>query len=421
MSSADGPGGADRASDPSLSDTADSAGAGQVASTRDTPRAPRLVIAQRFEVRAELGRGAFGVVYRAFDAVSREHVAIKVIANTSPQLAERTRRELRAARRVTHPNVVRVHDIVEDCDRFVLSMELIDGTTLDRVLAAPNRLAGPAALRMAREIVAGVAAAHAVGLIHRDLKPANVMVRSDTGSCLVADFGVARPIERAHDLDQTIDGELVGTPLYMAPEQLAGSTDLAATVDVYALGLIIHEMVTGARPHVATSLAALAVLRAEAPAPLLATTRTLAEVVSRCLAPDPADRYPDARALLTALEHVDNDARAQLSVSVPAVTVAGAGAASRRWWWLAGVAATIVVTVVTVLAVEIDDACRRSADASQRPAHRAHRTRRMADTRRRRRATRAPDGGGRSLRPPRRQRTLDRSCHRGRREPRRRA
>ena len=302
--------GTQRASDPALSATAGPAE--DPARTRDSAPALARVIAGRFEVRAELGRGAFGVVYRAFDAVSHDELAIKVIEVPTPELAERVRRELRSARKVTHVNVVRLHDIVDDGDRLVLGMELVRGPTLERVLATRSPLPIAEAVRMAAQIAAGVAAAHEVGVIHRDLKPANVLVRDGSGACVVTDFGIARPAEGNAGPDVTREGELVGTPLYMAPEQLVGSVGVGPRADVYALGLLVYELVTGTRPHAAPSLAALATLRLTAEPPELATARpgvptALAALVRRCLAARAEDRYADAGEVARALAEVADE------------------------------------------------------------------------------------------------------------------
>ncbi len=311
-----------------------------LSATRDSDTAVKRVIAGRFELRGELGRGAFGTVFRAFDTVARDEVAIKVIEVRTGALADRVRREVRSARKVTHPNVVRIYDIVEDGDTLVLGMELIAGRTLDRVIEAGG-LAPATILRMAREIVAGVAAAHDVGVIHRDLKPANVMVRDGTDTCLVADFGIARSIDGARALDATREGELVGTPLYMAPEQLYGSTQITTAADVYALGLILFELATGARPYEATSLPALVSRRVDGELPPLdrVRPRALGPVIARCLAKEAEARYPDAGALGQVLHGLDlgsseqeHDNPGLLATAVPgtAVPAATAGGTSKR-------------------------------------------------------------------------------------------
>jgi hypothetical protein len=262
-------------------------------------------IAARFQTRAELGRGAFGSVHRAFDTVSHDEVAIKIIPVADSNLADRVRREVRAARRVTHPNVVRVHDIVADGATLVISMELVSGQSLERWISTSKR-DPDTVIRMAREIAAGVAAAHAAGVIHRDLKPANVMVRDGSGTCLVTDFGIARPMEAEGAMDATRAGDLIGTPLYMAPEQLDGSTDVGAPADVYALGLVFYELATGKRPHSAQSLIGLLKTRSEGSLPDLADVpATLRDIIRRCLAPKPAERFADAGALARAFDGFD--------------------------------------------------------------------------------------------------------------------
>ena len=194
----------------------------ETTSERTAGLAPGAVLAGRYRIVELLGRGGMGEVFRAED----------------PDALERVREEVRVARRVSHPNVCRVHDLGEADTQPFISMEYVDGEDLATLLRRVGRLAGDRALEIARELCAGLAAAHASGVIHRDLKPANVMI-DRRGRARITDFGLARLGE-----DATAAGEIAGTPAYMAPEQLAG---IGASVrsDLYALGLVLYELFTG--------------------------------------------------------------------------------------------------------------------------------------------------------------------------------
>jgi serine/threonine-protein kinase len=232
------------------------------------PELPRgRLFAERYEIEAVIGRGGMGAVYRARDLALGESIALKVLAQGSEAgLAEimRFRQEVRLARKVTHPNVARVFDIGEHEGLVYLTMELLDGETLRQVLRQRGALPPAEAIRVARALCDGLRAAHAAGVVHRDLKPANVIL-APSGRVVIMDFGIARSLTEASGL--TVGA--IGTPTYMAPEQLfSGNVD--ARTDVYALGLVIHEMLTGARPGAAG-------VRDLPPA--------LADLVRRCTAP----------------------------------------------------------------------------------------------------------------------------------------
>jgi serine/threonine protein kinase len=198
---------------------------------------PGTVLAGRFRVVALLGRGGMGEVYRCQDLRLRETVALKLLPAHLAQDPDARRRlddEVRVARRVTHPHVCRVFDVVDLETTVALCMEYIDGEDLSSLLRRVGHLAPQRALRVARQIVLGVVAIHRQGLVHRDLKPANVML-DGRGDARVSDLGLASAAG---------DGGFAGTPAYMAPEQLAGG---AATVrsDLWSLALVLHELFSG--------------------------------------------------------------------------------------------------------------------------------------------------------------------------------
>jgi serine/threonine-protein kinase len=210
---------------------------------------PGEIIAGRYRLVALLGRGGMGEVYRAEDLTLEQPVALKFL----PALGDLTQfhNELRLARQVSHKNVCRLYDIGEANGRRFLTMEYVDGEDLAALLRRIGRFPQDRALDLARQLCAGIAAAHERGIVHRDLKPANVMIDAD-GNVRITDFGIATAAADA-------GGVVAGTPQYMAPEQLAGRPATIKT-DIYALGLILFEIFTGRRAHEAKSVADLKAL-----------------------------------------------------------------------------------------------------------------------------------------------------------------
>ncbi len=266
--------------------------------------APGAVVAGRYEIRACLGAGGMGTVWRAYDRELEEEVALKTLLPErlqDPVMLERLRREVKTTRRITHANVCRVFDYGEDGDLRFLTMELIEGRTLRSLLAA-GPLGHEQALAGLGQIVEGLAAAHAQGVIHRDLKPENVIVRSG-GEAVVADFGLAR----ASLYDRKSVTDFAGTPAYMSPEQLRGEA-LDARSDLFSLGMLAFEMLAGRSPFDGGTAAAKAsaILR-DPPAPLevaglpAEVVRALEVVLFRAMAKAPGARYPSAKDFGTAL------------------------------------------------------------------------------------------------------------------------
>ena len=267
-------------------------------------------VGARYELLEELGRGAHGAVYKAKDHHVGEVIALKVLLGVGDHDLALLRRELSAARRITHRGVVRMYDLVEVDGGFALSMELVEGESLARLLEA-GPLPPPRVTVLAMKLAEALAAAHEAGITHRDLKPANILVRSD-GSPVITDFGISRlpdagVEERRGDAEHvsfTAQGAIIGTPLYMAPEQLRGEAQIDQSVDVYAWGLVVHEMLTGQVPHQASTVVELLARREhEAPPPLESAglSTRLVETVARCLARDPLQRPRTGQALLDQL------------------------------------------------------------------------------------------------------------------------
>jgi hypothetical protein len=278
-------------------------------SSLDEGRFPAgTVLAERYRIIGLLGQGGMGEVYRANDLMLGQPVALKFLpANTDPQSLERFRAEVRIARQVSHPNVCRVHDIGQVDRATFLTMEYVDGEDLRSLLRRIGRLPGDKALEIARKLCAGLAAAHDKGVLHRDLKPANVMI-DGRGQVLIADFGLAA-------LTGQIEGGQVrdGTPAYMAPEQLAGK-EVSVRSDVYALGLVLHEMFTGKRAFENGS---------ERTTPTSVTSLAkdidplVERVILRCLDVDPRNRPASALAVAAALPGGDPLAAALAAGDTP--------------------------------------------------------------------------------------------------------
>ncbi len=216
------------------------------------------LLAQRYLLDRVIGEGGMGVVWAARDLVGGRMVALKMIKEGSPELAKRSWREARAAAHVGHPSLVEVIDVLPPTspgEPPVLVMPLLEGESLDRLLLRQGRLGEHEALELLEPVVSGMRAAHARGVLHRDLKPPNVFLADDgsgTRTVLVLDFGLAKILsddgtdEGADKLTRT--GALLGTPWYMAPEQLFGDSSVDHRADVWAVGVMLYECISGRRP-----------------------------------------------------------------------------------------------------------------------------------------------------------------------------
>lgn len=304
----------------------------RVPAGREAPADPRShwVVADRYEVLGLLGSGGMGTVYRARDRELDELVALKMLRRqiaASPGILERFRQEVKLARRVTHRNVARTFDIGEHAGGKFLTMELVDGEMLGAMLARRGRLRLAEVTRIGKELCAGLSAAHAAGVLHRDLKPANVVVASD-GRVVITDFGIARAL-RAGESTQT-SGGVVGTPAYMAPEQLDGSAALDARTDVYALGAMLFELLGGEVPWAKATPIQAALARLKEPPPDLrqlrpALSEAAARLIAKCMATRPEERYASAAAVALALGDLEGTDESSPSLfpisSRPAVRV----------------------------------------------------------------------------------------------------
>ncbi|HEU4890402.1 MAG TPA: protein kinase [Vicinamibacterales bacterium] len=286
---------------------------------------PGTVLGGRYRIVGRLGRGGMGEVYRADDLKLAQPVALKFLPpelDRDPSRLMQLHNEVRMARQVSHPNVCRVYDIDEVDGHTFLSMEYVDGEELASLLRRIGRFSIERSLELAREICAGLGAAHERGVVHRDLKPANVMI-DGTGRVRITDFGLAG-----------VAGESLraGTPAYMAPEQLAGA-EVTARSDIYALGLVLYELFTGQRAIEARNVAELLRKREAGIVPPSQLVRDLDPAIDRaifrCLEHDPRDRPASALAVSAALPGGDPLAAALAAGETPSPEmVAAAGETS---------------------------------------------------------------------------------------------
>jgi serine/threonine protein kinase len=268
---------------------------------------PGAVVAGRYEVEGRLGAGGMGVVYKARDRMLDEVVALKVLRGDgtgSDEMARRFRSEIRLARAVSHRNVCRIHEYGEEGDFRYVSMAYVDGVDLRRMLRDRGRFSGEDAASLTVQVAEALEAIHAEGIVHRDLKPGNVMV-DGRGVARVMDFGIAKQWENAAAVGMTGTGMLVGTPTYMSPEQIRGDK-LDGRSDLYSLGIVMFELVTGRTPFRGDTPLAMLFKHINEPPPLHGPEAALipgpiVPVLERALAKDRDQRYASAREMADAL------------------------------------------------------------------------------------------------------------------------
>jgi predicted Ser/Thr protein kinase len=311
---------------------------------------PGVVLGQRYRIAGRIGRGGMGEVYRAYDLILEQEVALKFLpaAGSSPAALDRFRNEVRLARQVSHPNVCRVYDIGEIEGAAFLSMEYVDGEDLASLLRRIGRVPADKALDIARRLCAGLAAAHEKGVLHRDLKPANIMI-DGRGEVLITDFGLAA---LAGSVDEATARQ--GTPAYQAPEQLAGR-EVTIKSDLYAAGLVLYEMFTGRRAFEARSLEELSRIQREStPAGISSIARDVDPAVDRailrCLAPDPRHRPASAKAFAASLPGGDPLAAALAAGETPSPEMV-AQAGERQGMRPAQAIGLLAVTLAGLVAV----------------------------------------------------------------------
>jgi len=262
-------------------------------------------IAGRYEIEELVGHGGMSSVYKAHDTLLERHVALKILHeqyNADDDFVERFKREARAVAQLQHPNIVTVIDRGDEEGRQYIVFEYIDGENLKEYVVRKGRLDAHEAVEIALEVARGLAFAHDQGLIHRDVKPQNVLLNGD-GRAKVTDFGIARSL----DVDgMTQTGTVLGTSNYIAPEQASGQR-VDAHSDVYALGVVLYELLAGDVPFPGESFVAVAMKHMHEPAPNLLDVRKdvplrVAAAVDRALEKDPEQRFPTMAAFAAELE-----------------------------------------------------------------------------------------------------------------------
>lgn len=287
------------------------------------------VLASRWEIRGLVGAGGMGTVYRAYDRELDEFVALKMMRaeRVGGDLVERFRQEVKLARRVTHKNVARVFEFGEHAGRPFFTMELVEGQSLRARLDQRGRLSLREVVSLGTTIARGLAAAHEVGIIHRDLKVDNVLIATD-GRVAITDFGIAATLDASGNKRNT--SAFLGTPHYMAPEQVDGAHPISERTDIYALGTLLYELLTNETPFTGPSPIAVAAARLVHPAPSPKVRRAdvpdaLATIVLTCMARDPSARYGSAEMVAAALETVE-----QADTRVPTLVPPASSSVSRE-------------------------------------------------------------------------------------------
>ena len=280
----------------------------------DKSLAGRLIqaLGSSYTVEGELGRGGMGVVYKARDERLKRQVAIKVLP---PELAFREEirirflREAETAARLSHPHIVPIHSVGEGPDGLVyFVMAFVDGESVAGKLKRRGRLAAEEARRIMLETSDALGAAHALGIIHRDVKPDNILLEGSRGRVVVTDFGIAKALSSTTgSATLTATGVAIGTPHYMSPEQAAGDREIDGRSDIYSLGVVSYQMLTGELPFHAPTVPGILMKHITERAPLVTEKCSdcpddLAACVMRSLEKDPEDRWPTADALRRALE-----------------------------------------------------------------------------------------------------------------------
>ena len=315
------------------------------------------LFARRFEVIEELGHGGMGKVYRVFDKKVDEEVALKLI---KPEIAaereviDRFRSELKISRKISHRNVSRMYDLGDEEGTYFITMEYVPGEDLKSFIHRAKQLSTGTAISIARQVAEGLKEAHRLGVVHRDLKPSNIMIDKD-GNARIMDFGIARSLSGK---GITVAGVMIGTPEYMSPEQVEGK-DIDQRSDIYSLGVVLYEMVTGRRPFEGeTPLSVAHKQKYEAPQdPKRLNAQVpddLSRLILRCLEKDKDKRFESAEELLGELARVEEGIptteRAVPRRRTTGSKAAAAGGGARSWRKVVLCGAAVVVLALIVYA-----------------------------------------------------------------------
>jgi len=298
----------------------------------------QAALADRYIIERELGRGGMATVYLARDQKLGREVALKVLR---PELAaslgaERFLREIEIAAKLTHSNILALHDCGGGDECLYYTMPFVEGESLRDRLNREKQLSIEDALQITREVADALGHAHSLGIVHRDIKPENILFQG--GHALVADFGIARAVREAGAETLTETGLAIGTPAYMSPEQASGSKDIDARSDLYSLGCVLYEMLSGETPYLGNTPQAIVAKKLSEPAPRVSVVRdkvppAVEAALDRALSRTPADRFATAAQFAEAL------------AGVPAAF----GGGRPVWHWVARLAAVVVIVTVGVV------------------------------------------------------------------------
>jgi eukaryotic-like serine/threonine-protein kinase len=281
------------------------------------------VLGERYQLQDPIGRGGMATIYRGRDMRMDRIVAIKVLRevySTDPKFVTRFQREAKAASSLQHPNIVQVYDYGQSDGNYFIVMELVEGTDLRRYLRSRGVLAIDRAIIIAHDVALGLSAAHRRGIVHRDVKPQNILVGRD-GSIKLTDFGIASVYKDINAERLTTTGMTLGTVQYYAPEQAQGEI-VSPAADVYALGIVMYEMLTGRTPFDGDTPVAVAMQHIQdPPTPPShfnpAIPPALEEIIMRCLEKVPEMRFRDGSALARALEVLGDEEMAETTLNTP--------------------------------------------------------------------------------------------------------
>jgi eukaryotic-like serine/threonine-protein kinase len=319
------------------------------------------LVADRYELQEVVGTGGMSTVYRAVDTLLERNVALKILHphyGDDAEYVERFRREARSVAQLSHPNIVTVIDRGESDGQQYIVFEYVDGESLKQLVDRTGPLPARRAIELVLQVAEALAFAHNTGLVHRDVKPQNVLVTED-GEAKVTDFGIARSLDVEHGVTQT--GTVLGTSNYLSPEQARGQTVTAAT-DVYSLGVVLYELLTGEVPFPGETFVAVAMKHINEEPPSVLDRRPdvpirLAAVIDRALAKEPEQRFPTMQAfcseLKTCLAELGDPDAARTFIQPGAVLKQSrphrARATRRRRWPLLLLAALVVAAALAAV------------------------------------------------------------------------